>query len=168
MKMRMTIVAAVLVSACHPQTQVGSGMPSGRATVRTAAGVVLGDLTFTSSATGVRIAGSLSSVPAGVHGIHVHAVGKCDPSAFSTAGAHLNPANAHHGLDNTAGPHAGDLPNISAASDGSVTVDLTDPRVTLDASAAGGLFDTDGSAIVIHATADDQKTDPAGNSGARI
>ena len=168
MTLRFAFASAVLLCACRPQTQVGSALPSGLATVRTVDGVVLGDLTLRSTGTGVRITGTLSSVPAGVHGIHVHAVGKCEPSAFSTAGSHLNPTNAHHGLENPAGPHAGDLPNISVGSDGRVDVDLTDPRVTLDASAAGGLFDTDGSAIVIHAAADDQKTDPAGNSGARI
>lgn len=172
MTRQFAILATLLLGACRPQTQVGSpATPSGRATIRDAAGTSLGDLVLTSSATGVKITGSLTSVPAGTHGIHLHAVGKCEPSGFTrftSAGSHMNPANAHHGLDHPSGPHAGDLPNITASSSGTVSVDLTAPRVTLDASGAGGLFDADGTAIVIHASADDQKTDPAGNSGARI
>lgn len=165
----VAVVAAMLACACRPQTQVGSpSMPSGHATIRNAAGASVGDVTFSSSATGVHITGTLNDLPAGVHGIHLHGVGKCDPSDFSTAGPHLNPAAAHHGLENLAGPHAGDLPNITVSSSGSASLDLTAPRVTLDASTSGGLFDSDGTAIVIHAGRDDQKSDPAGNSGARI
>jgi len=74
----------------------------------------------------------------------------------------------HHGLENPSGPHAGDFPNIVVGSTGSVSVDLTNPRVTLDPNPSSGLFDTDGTAVVVHAGADDQKSDPSGNSGARI
>lgn len=160
--------AALAALACRPQVQVGSPMPSGRAVVQTSSGATVGTLDFAPSATGTHITGTLTGLPVGTHGIHLHAVGRCDAPEFTTAGGHLNPANAHHGLENPEGPHAGDLPNIIVSSTGVVNVDLTDPRVTLDANASGGLFDADGTAIVVHATADDQRSDPSGNSGARI
>jgi Cu-Zn family superoxide dismutase len=156
------------LNACRPQVETGSPSPAGRATLRNASGATIGVLVLTPSTTGIRITGGLAGLPAGMHGIHLHQVGKCDGSDFSTAGPHMNPSSLHHGLENPLGPHAGDLPNITANSSGVATVDLSTPRVTLDANSVGGLFDADGTAIVVHATMDDQKTDPAGNSGARI
>jgi Cu-Zn family superoxide dismutase len=110
----------------------------------------------------------LTGFSAGDHGIHFHHAGRCDGPDFASAGPHLNPAGARHGLQNPEGPHAGDLPNIAVNTAGEALVDVTSPRVTLDSSAPGGLFDADGTTVVIHALADDQRTDPAGNSGARI
>lgn len=162
------LAACAATVACKPAVQTGSPMPGARAVVRNSAGANLGTLIFAPSPTGIHITGALSGLPPGVHGIHLHAVGTCTAPEFTSAGGHVNPMSAHHGLENPAGPHAGDLPNIVVASDGTVRVDLTDPRVTLDTNPAGGLFDADGSAIVVHAGPDDQKTDPAGNSGARI
>jgi len=167
----MLAAVALLASAavaCKPKVQTGSPMPSGSATLRNAQGTVVGTLNLTQSATGVRFTGALNGLAAGTHGIHLHAVGRCDAPDFASAGGHYNPAAAHHGLENPAGPHAGDFPNIVVGANGSVTVDLTNPRVTLDANPAGGLFDTDGTAVVVHAGQDDQKNDPSGNSGARI
>jgi Cu-Zn family superoxide dismutase len=111
----------------------------------------------------------LSGLPPGEHGIHFHAVGKCEggATAFSTAGAHYNPIGRQHGLNNSAGPHAGDAPNIIVAADGTAKTNFTTDRVTLTAGSTA-LFDDDGSAIVIHAAPDDQVSQPAGNSGARI
>ena len=111
----------------------------------------------------------LSGLPPGEHGIHFHAVAKCEggTTAFSTAGAHYNPIGREHGLNNPAGPHAGDAPNIIVAADGTARTSFTTDRVTLtDGSTT--VFDADGSAIVIHAGPDDQISQPAGNSGARI
>ena len=111
----------------------------------------------------------LSGLPPGTHGIHFHAVAKCEggTTAFSTAGGHYNPIGREHGLKNPAGPHAGDAENIVVESDGSYSKSFTTDRVSLtDGSTT--LFDADGSAIVIHAGADDQTSQPAGNSGARI
>jgi Cu-Zn family superoxide dismutase len=112
----------------------------------------------------------LRDLPPGEHGIHFHAVGKCEGAGttpFSTAGGHYNPIGRQHGLQNPAGPHAGDAPNITVGADGSVQTSFTTDRVTLTAGSTT-LFDDDGSAIVIHAAADDQVSQPAGNSGARI
>ena len=113
----------------------------------------------------------LTGLPPGPHGIHFHAVGLCEgtgaAAAFATAGAHFNPLGRQHGLDNAAGPHAGDAPNFTVAADGTARATFTTDRVSLTEGSTT-LFDADGSAIVIHAAADDQISQPAGNAGARI
>ena len=103
----------------------------------------------------------------GAYGVHVHEVGRCDPPGFTSSGAHWNPAGRRHGKDNPQGMHKGDLPNLLVGSDGRGTLEITIP----DAAVSGGanaLVDGDGAAIVIHAAPDDYRTDPSGNSGARI
>lgn len=162
----MLVGSLLLVVACHRRVEVVTSHYPVSATVRDASGTTLGELTFTQTSDGVRVSGALTPLPAGVHGIHLHQVGKCEPPAFTSAGGHLNPATKQHGLQNPAGPHAGDMPNLTVDASGRATVDIITNRVTLDSS--GPLFDADGTAIVVHAAADDQKTDPAGNAGARI
>lgn len=110
------------------------------------------------------------SLPPGTKGMHFHAVGRCDNEGqgqFATAGPHFNPEGRRHGLSSVDGPHAGDLPNILVRPDGTVSVELTTDRITLT-DGPRTLLDSDGSALIIHAQQDDQLTDPAGNSGARI
>jgi Cu-Zn family superoxide dismutase len=109
------------------------------------------------------------ALPSGPHGIHFHEVGKCDggSTAFSTAGAHYNPLSKEHGLDNPRGPHAGDAPNIVTPASGIGKVAFSTNRVLLTPGTTT-LFDADGSALVVHASPDDQISQPAGNSGARV
>lgn len=109
---------------------------------------------------------TLNDIPEGAHGLHFHTTGKCDAPDFATAGAHLNPTGKQHGHDNPAGAHMGDLPNLTATKDGLVKVSL--PLAGSRAELAQALIDGDGTALVIHATADDYRTDPSGNSGSRI
>lgn len=112
----------------------------------------------------------LTGLPPGPHGIHFHSVGVCDASgatAFASAGPHFNPLGRQHGLDNPAGPHAGDAPNFTASGAGIARATFTTDRISLT-DGSTSLFDADGSAIVIHAAPDDQMSQPAGNSGARI
>lgn len=108
----------------------------------------------------------VSGLTPGAHGIHLHTTGRCDGPAFTTAGGHLNPGHRQHGLDNPSGSHLGDLPNIVADGKGSGTISVTLSGTRDDVTRA--LFDSDGTALVIHADADDNMTDPAGNSGGRI
>ena len=109
----------------------------------------------------------MSQLPPGKHGIHIHAVGKCEGPAFTTAGGHLNPDAKKHGKENPEGPHAGDLLNLEVKADGTAKATLLDTMVTLG-DGPNSVFHEGGTAIVIHEKEDDYKTDPAGNSGARI
>ena len=137
------------------------------ALIRGADGQQIGTATLTETAAGVRVALQLRSLPPGEHGIHVHAVGTCEAPAVTSAGGHFNPTNAQHGLRNPAGAHAGDLPELLVAANGTASYTTTTNRFTLGPGAAS-LFDADGSSIVVHADPDDHVTDPTGNSGARI
>ena len=151
--------AAAVVSA--------QGMGGGSAVLRTESGQTVGTAIFTEVGGGVRITLQARDLPPGRHGIHIHAVGLCEAPAFTSAGAHFNPTNRQHGLNNPAGPHAGDLPELVVAANGTANYAATNRLVTL-APGPTSLFDADGSALVVHADPDDQMTDPSGNSGARI
>lgn len=128
-----------------------------------ASGQSIGSVTASQTSGGVTLAISAAGLPHGLHGLHVHMVGRCDPPGFDRAGAHWNPASRQHGFNNPQGPHAGDLPNISASSSG-----VARETAVLAGASFAGLADADGSALVIHALADDYVTDPSGNSGGRI
>lgn len=122
---------------------------------------------FTEESDGlVQVDVQVNGVPPGKHGIHIHKTGNCSPP-FASAGDHYNPLGKHHGLSNPGGAHAGDLPNLVVNDAGVGRLNATTDLVTLSAGPAT-LFDSDGSAIVLHAGADDQVTDPTGNSGDRI
>lgn len=111
----------------------------------------------------------LRNLPAGEHAIHFHQVAKCDPPDFKSAGPHFNPSNKQHGLKNDQGSHEGDMDNIKVKKDGTYKGTISNDRVGLgNAGVTNSLFANGGTALVIHAQADDQKTDPSGNSGDRI
>jgi len=118
---------------------------------------------------GVELELKLHDLPPGTHGIHFHQNAKCDGPDFKSAGPHFNPDGKKHGLENPDGHHAGDMMNFSVDEKGKAKVKLTDNDVNLgDASNSHSLFSNGGTALVIHAHADDMKTDPSGNSGDRI
>jgi Cu-Zn family superoxide dismutase len=148
-------------------TSEDKGPLSGEATIKDKDGKQVGQATLIQTPEGVRIAVSGFRLPPGVHGLHIHAVGVCQPPEFTSAGAHFNPAGKKHGLQATDGPHAGDLPNLTANNIGEGGVDVVNKHVTLGPG-ANSLLGENGTAIVIHAAADDNKTDPTGNSGGRI
>jgi superoxide dismutase, Cu-Zn family len=137
-----------------------------KAALQDAQGKAVGTVMLTQVPKGVVIRVELTDQPPGWHGFHVHAVGKCEPP-FQSAGGHFNPESHKHGVAADQGMHAGDLPNLYVAKDGTATVEFIDPMISLG-SGANTLFDADGSALVVHAKADDYKTDPAGDSGDRI
>lgn len=166
---------ALLSAACSQATRTDPNTTTGVATLRDAAGRTLGTVTVTDApGGGVRFRVQASGLAPGNHGIHVHAVGSCDgstPTAFSSAGGHFNPHGRQHGRLNPNGWHGGDLPNLVVNAAGTGTLDAVVETLTLDGAEAA-LFDADGSAIVVHANPDDERTDtgPAGpgNSGARV
>lgn len=126
-------------------------------------GAAIGTVRMFSEPTGIMLRINASGVPAGQHGVHLHSVGKCEAPKFTSAGPHWNPTDKMHGHRNPAGYHMGDLGNVGVGADGKLVVALLVPNV-----AVAGIRDADGTALVLHAGADDEVTDPSGNSGDRI
>jgi Cu-Zn family superoxide dismutase len=162
---KSTLAAALLVMSLALAAPAAAA-DKAIAVLKDAKGNEVGKAEFTASPRGVLISLGLTAVPAGEHAFHIHAVGKCEPPNFESAGPHYNPDEKKHGLMNAEGTHAGDMPNLHVPRDGKLQVEVLDPMVTLNEKAA--LLDQDGSAIVIHAVADDYVSDPAGNAGDRI
>ena len=133
------------------------------ADLKTAQGAAAGKATAATINAGVMLTLQVEGLPPGQHGVHVHMTGKCDAPKFESAGGHWNPADAQHGLEAPAGQHAGDMPNLVVEEDGRGTL-----AYELKGATLAGLLDEDGAAMVVHASADDQRTDPSGNSGDRI
>jgi len=154
------LIPALCITACAT-TPGPAGGPS--VPLINAAGQTIGSVVASQATDGVAFRIHATGLPAGVHGIHVHPIGRCDPPDFASAGGHWNPLGARHGTLNPAGPHMGDLPNLDVGTDGRATLAVNIPGATMT-----GLLDGDGAAIVVHAGRDDMMTDPAGNSGARI
>ena len=165
------IVALALVStACRLPyiPYVTSGPPAAVARLMDGKGRVIGNAVLSQEGGGVRILLDVTGLVPGDKAVHIHEVGRCDPPAFESAGAHFNPTKAEHGTSNPRGPHAGDLPDVAVDAEGKGHLEVTAKRVTLDKKVTASLLDADGSAIVIHERADDKRTDPAGDSGPRI
>lgn len=117
---------------------------------------------------GVNIRVEATNLPEGSHGFHIHEKGVCEEPDFESAGGHFNPEDTNHGFDDPDGPHAGDLPNLEVGEDGSVNEDFVAEGVTLEKGKDNSLLDGDGTSLVIHADADDNKSQPSGDSGDRI
>ncbi|MBA3898164.1 MAG: superoxide dismutase family protein [Sphingomonadaceae bacterium] len=162
--MRKTMTAAFALAATFGATgmTVSKMAVAAQADLRDAKSARMGTAAITLQGGSMRLVVSANGLPPGPHGLHIHATGKCDGPDFKTAGPHWNPGMKMHGRDNPMGAHKGDLPNLMVGADG---------RGSLSADLPGGLadlLDADGASIVVHAAADDYKTDPSGNSGARI
>lgn len=162
-------LAAALAACTHADAEPAGG---GRymaghfraeAVLHDAAGAEVGTAVAQEHDGALRVTVEVKGLPPGMHGAHIHAVGKCEAPGFTTAGGHWNPAMKQHGSMNPMGAHMGDLPNVTVGTNGTGKLAFTIPAEKLE-----NLLDEDGAAIVIHATADDLKTDPSGNSGARI
>lgn len=131
-------------------------------------GAEVGKILFEEKENGVQINIKVNGLPPGIHALHIHDTGKCDPPDFKTAGGHFNPFGKEHGFLNPKGPHAGDLPNITIDKNGTVDTTMTTQLVTLKKGEPNSLLGEHGTSVVIHDMADDYISNPAGCSGARI
>jgi len=160
----------ILASACallFAGWGIGKTAETAKADLADSKGANVGTAKFKDTSSGVSLALEVSNLPPGVHGFHIHAVGKCEPPDFKSAGGHFNPEGKKHGWENPEGHHAGDLQNLTVDAQGKAKVKVVVPGVTLG-DGPNSLFHPQGTALVIHADPDDMKTDPAGNAGTRI
>jgi superoxide dismutase, Cu-Zn family len=167
MHLRLPILSAAF--AVFATMATPAAPQSAHADIVNSQGATIGHAKFTAASDGVKISVTVSQLAPGEHGIHIHNVGKCEAPAFTTAGGHFNPTNAHHGVHNAQDPHPhlGDLPNLVVSEKGSGKLTFTATGATLG-EGANSLFHDGGTALVIHAKADDLTNDPSGNSGDRI
>jgi superoxide dismutase, Cu-Zn family len=155
----LALLLPLMVAGCvTDEPQGGAPMP-----LINSAGQTIGSVRAWQTAGGISFHVRASGLTHGVHGIHVHPIGRCDPPDFASAGTHWNPTNKQHGLNNPNGPHAGDMPNVTVAANG-----VLDQTVVLPNATMAQLLDADGSSIMIHANADDYVSQPSGNSGPKI
>ena len=169
--MRLVSLAllAALVAGCNPfrSSRIEAvSVESARSTLYNTSRQVVGQATLQQATQGVLITVDLSGAPPGSHGFHIHETGRCDPD-FSAAGGHFNPDNHQHGLLNPQGAHAGDLPNVHIPENGRLRFEVLARDVRL-IGGANGLLDGDATALMLHAFADDYRSDPAGGAGDRI
>ncbi len=162
----ISLAAATAACSTYGDADMADAAPAaGTATaeLRDRAGVVKASGSATQVGTGIRVSLTAMNMPQGTYAAHVHTTGRCDAPDFTTAGPHWNPTGAQHGKDNPQGMHKGDLPNLLVGTDGRGSIEYT-----IQNSDLASMLDADGASLVIHASADDYRTDPSGNSGGRI
>lgn len=164
------MIGKLFVGAAGLSLVVGCSMaaPGTRASaeLKDKDGKTIGTAMLRERSGGVLVRVEAKGLTPGLHAVHVHAVGRCEAPAFTSAGGHFNPAGKKHGHKSADGAHAGDLPNMLVAKDGSGRFEVLTDGFTLRAGPLS-VFDADGGALVIHAGVDDYATDPTGNAGDR-
>ncbi len=166
MRMAAVLTATILAAGCMTANEPGAG-DGASAELRNAAGATLARAEAVAAGDGTRVTVNAVGLRPGTYAVHVHTTGRCDAPAFESAGAHWNPTTRQHGAQNPRGPHQGDLPNLTVGANGSGAIAFTIPGAQLRGG-NGAMLDADGAAVVVHANADDYRTDPSGNSGGRI
>ena len=178
------VSAAALISACQkPAEPAANDMATANdmgamneaapaataqsAQLMDADGKAIGTVEMSEDASGLTLKVTAAGLPAGTHGVHLHEKGMCEGPKFESAGAHWNPMTKQHGRDNPMGAHLGDLANMDATDGAEATSTYQVAGVTMGGT-GNALADADGTSLVVHAKADDYKTDPSGNSGDRI
>jgi Cu-Zn family superoxide dismutase len=154
-------------SACATTADTATAAPTASAKLAAADGAARGTATVTQAADGLHVVVRAMGLTPGIHAVHIHTTGQCAAPDFASAGGHWNPTTRKHGKDNPAGMHMGDMPNMTVGPDGSGSIEyhVADAAIS---EGATPLLDTDGAAIVVHAQADDNVSDPAGNAGGRV
>jgi Cu-Zn family superoxide dismutase len=167
MDRKLDVIVLVGILFIVIQTASAYAQNQARADIKNAEGKSVGTASLRETKDGLLMTVNAKGLPEGLHAVHIHSVGKCEGPAFTSAGPHFNPMNKKHGLKNPAGPHAGDLPDMYVERNGAGRYEVLLDSITLG-SGETSIFDADQSAIIIHVTADDNITDPTGNSGDRI
>lgn len=153
--------AASAAQPADPSARIGTSL-------RNARGQVVGNAAAVRDNGVVKVSMTVRGFAPGTYGVHLHQTGRCDAPEFTSAGSHWNPAGRQHGRLNPQGPHLGDLPNLAVRPNGTGRIEFDVPVPAGTAPGTNPLLDGDGTSIVVHAAADDERTDPSGNSGARI
>lgn len=166
--MAILILAPLAAGVATASGASGAKAPSAVADLKNAKGERIGTATFYPASEGARLVVDVHGLTPGKKGIHIHEKGSCVAPDFNSAGGHLNPDRKHHGLMNPAGHHEGDMPNLKVGEDGRARQEFQLKDVQLSGDGPHSLFKAGGTALVIHAQVDDEKSDPAGNAGPKI
>jgi Cu-Zn family superoxide dismutase len=154
-----TIVVSFALCALAWAQQMGATAALKPTSGNTAAGTV----TFTQKGDKVAVTAEVTGLSPGPHGFHVHEKGDCSAPDGMSAGGHFNPGSKAHGDPATPDHHAGDMPQLVADASGKAKLNAELSPMTI-----GGANDIVGKAVIVHKDADDFKTQPTGNSGARV